>query len=210
MCPFRRPKDLRASGRRSASHRLVAKAAASHRTRAHGCAACDRCRPRPDRVIRARYRQREQRRYFDLLNRPRLCRGGRKLVSASVCNVPPAIRQPQYVARRTPWRRLSSRSGRILWYSSKLYQRLNAAVSANSRMTMRFGSGPHIHRPHQRLAQRCRRRSFAQGVLAEPSSVQVPEDLALRPRSQLAKVSLRVPGLPTASNGVIFAYSESN
>ena len=66
------------------------------------------------------------------LIRPRLCRGGRKLVSASVCNVPPAIRQSQnYAARRTPWRRLSSRSGTILWYSSELYQRLNAAVSAN-------------------------------------------------------------------------------
>jgi hypothetical protein len=102
------------------------------------------------------------------LIRPRLCRGERKLVSASVCNVPPAIRQPQnYVARRTPWRRLSSRSGRILWYSSELYQRLNA-VSANSRMTMRFGSGPHIYRPHRRLAQRFRRRSFAEGVLAKP------------------------------------------
>ena len=32
--------------------------------------------------------------------------------------------------------------GRIFWYSGELYQRFTAAVSANSRMTIRFGSGP--------------------------------------------------------------------
>jgi hypothetical protein len=37
---------------------------------------------------------------------------------------------------------LSSRPGRIFWYSGESYQRLNAALSANSRMTMRLGSGP--------------------------------------------------------------------
>src|SRR5439155_12314413 len=37
---------------------------------------------------------------------------------------------------------LVSRSGNIFWYSGELYQRLIAAASANSRMTMRFGSGP--------------------------------------------------------------------
>ena len=35
----------------------------------------------------------------------------------------------------------SSRFGSIFWYSGELYQRLNAAASANSRMTIRFGSG---------------------------------------------------------------------
>jgi hypothetical protein len=37
---------------------------------------------------------------------------------------------------------LSSRPGRIFWYSGESYQRLNAALSANSTITMRFGSGP--------------------------------------------------------------------
>jgi hypothetical protein len=37
---------------------------------------------------------------------------------------------------------LSSRPGRIFWYSGELYQRFTAAVSANSRMMTRFGSGP--------------------------------------------------------------------
>jgi hypothetical protein len=37
---------------------------------------------------------------------------------------------------------LSSRIGRIFWYSGELYQRFTAALSANSRMTTRFGSGP--------------------------------------------------------------------
>lgn len=36
---------------------------------------------------------------------------------------------------------LSSHMGRIFWYSGELYQRFTAAVSANSRMTIRFGSG---------------------------------------------------------------------
>ena len=37
---------------------------------------------------------------------------------------------------------LSSRPGRIFWYFGESYQRLKAALSANSRMTMRLGSGP--------------------------------------------------------------------
>ena len=37
---------------------------------------------------------------------------------------------------------LSSRMGRIFWYPVESYRRLHAAVSANSRMTMRLGSGP--------------------------------------------------------------------
>jgi len=37
---------------------------------------------------------------------------------------------------------LARRIGRIFWYSGEEYQRLAAAVSANSRMTIRFGSGP--------------------------------------------------------------------
>ena len=37
---------------------------------------------------------------------------------------------------------LSSRIGRIFWYSGELYQRFTASVSANSRMMTRFGSGP--------------------------------------------------------------------
>jgi hypothetical protein len=37
---------------------------------------------------------------------------------------------------------LSSRIGRIFWYSGELYQRFTASLSANSRMTMRLGSSP--------------------------------------------------------------------
>src|SRR5262249_21643263 len=37
---------------------------------------------------------------------------------------------------------LASRIGSILWYSGEWSQRFAAAVSANSRMTIRFGSGP--------------------------------------------------------------------
>ncbi len=36
---------------------------------------------------------------------------------------------------------LSSRPGRIFWYSGELYQRFTAAVSANSRMTIRLDYG---------------------------------------------------------------------
>ena len=50
---------------------------------------------------------------------------------------------------------LSSRPGRIFWYSGESYQRLNAALSANSKMTMRFGSGPpsisHTHQDWQNI-----------------------------------------------------------
>src|SRR5438105_10927974 len=37
---------------------------------------------------------------------------------------------------------LSSRLARIFWYSGESYQRFNAAVSANSMMTIVFGGGP--------------------------------------------------------------------
>jgi hypothetical protein len=37
---------------------------------------------------------------------------------------------------------LSSRLARIFWYSGESYQRFNAAVSANSAMTIVFGGGP--------------------------------------------------------------------
>src|SRR5262249_39040830 len=40
---------------------------------------------------------------------------------------------------------LSSRPGRIFWYSGEFYQRFTAALSANSRMITRFGSGPPLN-----------------------------------------------------------------
>ena len=67
---------------------------------------------------------------------------------------------------------LSSRTGRIFWYSGEWYQRLNEVVSANSRITMRLGSGPALDQ-----FGRARQDEVAAAILFDRDADRIPVGL---------------------------------